>query len=156
MPEIKRREEKKDDLQRLLDTVETLHQRIDELVDAASEVSPTIRPLWDGTTCCLEALGDVQETATELIITVDLPMVNKEDIEITTTPNELSIHADTRNEIRFKRWGTVQRELSFRSFTKTVPLPPGTDADKIHASFNKGLLQIHVPKAPKRKQAAIR
>lgn len=156
MPEIKRREEKKDDLQRLLDTVETLHRRIDELVDAASEVSPTMRPLWDGNTCCLEALGDVHETATELTITVDLPMVNKEDIEITATPNDLSIHADTRNEIRFKRWGTVQREVSFRSFTKTVPLPPGTDADRIHASFHKGLLQIHVPKTPERKRVSIK
>jgi HSP20 family protein len=156
MPEIKRREEKKDELQRLLDTVETLHRRIDELVDAASEVSPAMRPLWDGATCCLEALGDVHETATELTITVDLPMVNEEDIEITATPNELSIHADTRNEIRFKRWGTVQREVSFRSFTKTVPLPPGTDADKIHASFQKGLLQVHIPKAPERKRVAVK
>jgi HSP20 family protein len=156
MPEIKRREEKKDDLQRLLDTVETLHQRIDELVDAASEVSPTIRPLWDGTTCCLEALGDVQETATELIVTVDLPMVNKEDIQITATPNDLSIHADTRSEIRFKRWGTVQREVSFKSFTKTVSLPPGTDSDKIHASFQKGLLQIHIPKTSERKRVAVK
>jgi HSP20 family protein len=156
MPEIKRREQKKDDFQRLLDTVETLHRRIDELVDAASEVSPTMRALWDGTTCCLEALGDVHETATEFTITVDLPMVNEEDIEITATPNVLSIHANTRSEIRFKRWGTVQREVSFKSFTKTVPLPPGTDADKIHASFHKGLLQIHVPKAPEGKQVSIK
>jgi len=85
-----------------------------------------------------------------------LPMVNKEDIEITTTPNELSVHADTRNEIRFKRWGTVQREVSFRSFTKTVSLPPGTDPEKLHASFQKGLLQIHVPKAPERKRVPIK
>jgi len=156
MPEIRRREEKKDDLQRLLDTVETLHRRIDELVDVASAVSPAMRALWDGNTCCLEALGDMHETATEFTITVDLPMVNEEDVEITATPNELSIHADTRNEIRFRRWGTVQREVSFRSFTKTVPLPPGTDADKIHASFQKGLLQIHIPKAPERKRVAVK
>jgi HSP20 family protein len=156
MPEIKRRDEKKDDLQRLMDTVEMLHRRIDELVNAASEVAPPMRPLWDGNTCCLEALGDVHETPTELIIAVDLPMVNKEDIEITTTPNELTIHANMRREIRFKRWGTVQREVSFRSFTKSVSLPPGTDTDKIHASFQKGLLQIHVPKAPERKRVPVK
>ena len=96
------------------------------------------------------------ETDTEIIISIDLPLVKKEDIEITTTEDQLIIQAKTRKTMQFKRWGTMQRELQFQSFSKGVSLPKGIEVDKIRASFQNGILEIRIPKAQKRKHIPIK
>ena len=37
-------------------------------------------------------------------------------------------------------------ERSYGSFTRSVPLPVEVDTDKVQATFNKGVLDITLPK----------
>jgi HSP20 family protein len=155
MPEVKRPKKRKDELERLDESVKNLQTRFDDIFGTSLGLRSKSRNLWDGEACCLEALGDVQETETEYVVTLDLPMVNKEDIEITTSDKELTVQAKMREEIHYERWGTVQREIRFQSLTKKVCLPRDADADRIKAGFNEGLLEIHIPKRKQKRQVHI-
>jgi HSP20 family protein len=155
MPKVKREAKEKDVLQRLDDSVKALQRRFDEMFESIGGLRSRIRPLWDGDSCCLEALGEVQETESEYIVTLDLPMVNKEDIEILVTDDQLTVQAKMREEIQYERWGTVQREIRFQNLAKKVSLPKDADSDKIQASFHDGLLEIRVAKQSKQKRVPI-
>lgn len=155
MPKIKREDEKKDALQRLDDSVKALQRQFDEMFKSMGGLGLKIRSLWDGDSCCLEALGEVQETEKEYIVTLDLPMVNKEGIVIRVMDDHLSVQARMREEIHFERWGTVQRQIRFQNMAKKVPLPKDADSDNIHASFREGLLEIRIAKSERRKQIPI-
>jgi hypothetical protein len=48
------------------------------------------------------------------------------------------------------------RECSFGSFQRAFEVPEGVDADKIEASFKKGLLTVTLPKTPEAQKAARR
>ena len=155
MPEITQPKKRKDMLQYLDESVKALQRRFDALFRPSLAFGSRIRALWDGDACCFEALGDVQETDTEYVVTLDLPMVNKEDIEITVMDDHLSIKAKMRKEVHYERWGTVQREIRFQSLSKKVPMPRDADAENVQAAFKEGLLEIRVPKKQQPKQVQI-
>ncbi len=45
------------------------------------------------------------------------------------------------------------RERSFGSFERTFAVPDGVDADKIEASFKKGVLSVTLPKSAEAQKA---
>src|SRR5213079_1516319 len=53
--------------------------------------------------------------------------------------------------------GAVRIERQFGSFTRSLTLPKGVDAESIDASFDRGVLEIHIPKpqADKPRKVAI-
>ena len=155
MPEITQPKKRKDLLERLDESVKALQRRFDDLFGPSMGVRSKTRALWDGDACCLEALGDVQESDTEYVVTLDLPMVNKEAVEITVMDDHLSVQAKMREEVHYERWGTVQRQIRFQSLSKKVSLPRDADAENISAVFKEGLLEIRVPKKKHPKQVSL-
>jgi len=155
LPKVKRDEEKKDTLERLDQSIQALQRQFDEFFGTLGSIRPRGTTLWDGDSCCLEALGEVEETEGEYIVTLDLPMVNKDEIEITVMDDHLAVQAKMRQEMHFERWGTVQREIRFQSLAKKVPLPKNADSDNIRASFQNGILEIRIPKITKANRIPI-
>jgi len=103
----------------------------------------------------LEPLIDIEEYANEIVVTSDLPGVEKDNIEIYATENTLEVNAKMRRECRFERWGTLQREISFSSFRKVIELPSPVDIGNIKTRFNKGILEIRLPKKSRWRRVAI-
>ncbi len=156
LPKVKRKEEPKDALQRLEDSVKALQRRFDDLFGPPGDFQTRVRALWNGDSCCLEALGDVQETEKEYIVTLDLPLVNKEDVEITIVDDHIAIQAKMREEVHYERWGTVQRQIRFQNLAKKVPLPKDADSKQIKAMFHEGILEIRIPKKKMQKRIPIK
>lgn len=94
----------------------------------------------------LEPLYELDNRADEIVVTFDLPCVRKEDIEINTTERTLEVIAQMSNAVCWRRWGVVQRKVSFQSFRKQIRLPEPIEADKAHASLKSGILVITLPK----------
>lgn len=103
-------------------------------------------PSWDIDRRCLDPLAQVRETEEKVIITVDLPFVKKEDIEVTVEENSLKIRAGTKKDIQFEKWGGVHRKISFNSFRKNVKLPAQVNPDKSKATFKNGVLEVRLEK----------
>jgi HSP20 family protein len=90
---------------------------------------------------------DIRETASDYIVSVDLPGVKQEDTDIEITEDHLVIHGK-RSSIKQtdgERYHRVER--TFGDFRRTLRLPQDVNRDKISAEYEDGVLTVHLPKA---------
>lgn len=139
-------EKKKDIFEQFMEYISEFEKRFDETFYSILRPFRFTEPSWDPQRCCLVPLVDVQEYPEEIVVTADLPYVDKEDITINATENTLDIDAKMRNSIRFERWGTIQRDISFNCYHKSIKLPSRIDPEKAKAEFKGGILRIFLPK----------
>jgi len=90
---------------------------------------------------------NVSETDTHFDVSVELPGMRKEEIEISLSDNVLTISGErkiTRTEEEGRRFHRV--ESRFGSFSRTLPLPNIIDRDRVEATYENGVLTISIPK----------
>jgi HSP20 family protein len=91
---------------------------------------------------------NVYETDKMFEITVELPGMSKEDMNISVDDNVLTISGERkahhREEGNGRRYHRI--ESRFGTFTRSLPLPNVIDADKINATYENGVLAISIPK----------
>jgi len=92
---------------------------------------------------------DIGEDEKELTISVELPGVSPDRVEITAEHGVLTIRGE-KSEVKKEgdetaRYHTVER--TYGSFTRSFQLPAGLDEGKITAGYEHGVLTVHVPKA---------
>jgi HSP20 family protein len=97
---------------------------------------------------------DISDTDQEIMISMDLPGMDPEDIDLSISGKTLTIRGKKSSEEEQKDKQYYRRERSYGSFTRSVPLPGDVDADKIDASYKRGVLAIHLPKLPDEKSSA--
>jgi HSP20 family protein len=95
-----------------------------------------------------EVPTDVFHTEDKLVIRMDLPEVDPNQVDITVQDNVLLINGSRRfphdaDNIRFVRRGTF-----YGDFTQRVALGKGLDVDKINARYTNGVLEVTIPYAP--------
>ncbi len=93
-----------------------------------------------------EPYTDIQETENEVVLTADIPGVEKEDIEINATEDGVEIKAETRFEEDEEKEGFVRRERGYRRFYRKYALPAAVDPAKAEARYNNGVLEVKLPK----------
>ena len=49
-------------------------------------------------------------------------------------------------EHRFERWGAIQRSVSFGSFRRMISLPSIVNPERARTKFNRGILEVILPK----------
>lgn len=89
---------------------------------------------------------DVVERDGEIAVTADLPGVEKGDIYIECTGDELSITAEKKSEVEEETEGYIRRERRSGSYKRRIKLPTDVDCDAVEASFQNGVLEITLPK----------
>jgi len=85
---------------------------------------------------------------------VDLPGMDHEDVAIEVDRGVLTLSGERRFEHEQERRGARRIERGAGAFRRSLTLPEGVDADAITASFDRGVLEVRVPKperpAPRR------
>ncbi len=101
---------------------------------------------------------DLVEKPDEFIVKASLPGVKPEDVEVTYSENTLTIKGETRQEEEKEDTHYHLRERRYGSFSRSITLPRGVKADAIEASYDAGVLTLHLPKSEeiKPKRIAIR
>ena len=99
---------------------------------------------------------DVLEKGNDIIVTADLPGVDKKDIKIDVRDNMLEISAEKKTEKEQKEEEFYRHERSFNRFYRAVRLPASVDESKAKATFNNGVLEIMLPVTAKTKESTIR
>lgn len=92
---------------------------------------------------------DITDTGKALKVTAELPGIDDTDIDISMSRETLTIKGEKKEEKEEKGESYHRMERSYGSFTRTISLPVEIEADKIKATFKKGLLTIILPKAEK-------
>lgn len=90
---------------------------------------------------------DVFHTEDSLVIRMDLPEVNADEVDVSVQENVLLINGSRRfpydaEKVRFVRRGTF-----YGDFTQRVALGKGLDVEKITARYEGGVLELRIPYA---------
>lgn len=91
---------------------------------------------------------DVIDRDGEVLVKAELPGVSKENLEITTTDNTVTIKGTSRYEHKEEKGDYHRSEISHGVFARTVTLPAEVESDKADARFKDGLLELTLPKRP--------
>jgi HSP20 family protein len=107
---------------------------------------------------------DVSETDKEIEVTVDLPGLERKDVDISLENDVLTIRGEKKIESKSdenagkdgkdakdKTYHVAER--SYGVFYRVIQLPPGIDPSKVQATMSKGVLKVTIPK-PTRSLAA--
>jgi len=89
---------------------------------------------------------DVRDAGDHYEITLDLPGVDREDLQITAYEDRLVIQGERRSEWREETDGVLSAERFFGRFYRQVPLLPDMDGERITAELQNGVLRLTIPK----------
>ena len=89
---------------------------------------------------------DIVESENAYEITADLPGMDEKNIEVKVADGVLTMKGEKQEEKEEKKKDYYLQERSFGSFQRSFELPESVDADKIEASFKKGVLTVRLPK----------
>ncbi|HEV2859296.1 MAG TPA: Hsp20/alpha crystallin family protein [Solirubrobacterales bacterium] len=98
---------------------------------------------------------DLVETEDNLVLRADLPGVEEKDIEIEVKDGVLTVSGERRAQHEDKREGFHRVERSFGRFSRALELPKGVDPQNVSAHFDKGVLEVRMPKPAERKPTRI-
>ena len=79
-------------------------------------------------------------------IQIELPGMDKDDVDITLANGLLTIRGEKKRDEEEKGKDYYRKERSFGAFRRSLPIPADVDENKIDASFKKGVLFIELPK----------
>lgn len=94
------------------------------------------------------SLAQVRETDDSYQISVEIPGVPNEDVEINVDGNMLSIRAERREEKDEEDTYFKQ----YRSYSQSFSLPSNVDTDNIEARLENGVLELALPKTETQKK----
>jgi HSP20 family protein len=99
---------------------------------------------------------DLSETADAIQITMDLPGIKPDEIDIQLNNHVLTISGQRRQEKEEKDKTFHRIERRSGSFSRSITLPTSVDEDKVDAQCKDGILRISMPKTEAAKSHRIK
>jgi HSP20 family protein len=92
-----------------------------------------------------------------LVVRAEAPGLDPErDVELTVAGDVLEIRAHREEREETKGKTSYRSEFRYGAFVRTIPLPVGTGAEDVKASYKDGILEIRLPVPPEHKTAATK
>jgi HSP20 family protein len=98
---------------------------------------------------------DLVESGDQFVLRADLPGMSQEDVKIEFEDGTLTVSGERKAEHEEREEGYYRVERAFGSFSRSLTLPKGINADAVSASFDRGVLEIRIPKPEERKPRRI-
>jgi HSP20 family protein len=98
---------------------------------------------------------DLVEAEEHFVLRADLPGMSEDDVHIELEDNVLTVSGERKAEHEDKREGFYRMERSYGTFSRSLTLPKGIDPEAVTAAFDRGVLEVRVPKPEQRKPRRI-
>jgi HSP20 family protein len=98
---------------------------------------------------------DIYETEDRYVVHVELPGIEPEAVELSVEDSALTIKGERSFSSDVKEENLQRVERRYGQFVRTLSLPATADAERIGASFDKGVLTVEVPKVEQAKPRKI-
>jgi HSP20 family protein len=95
-----------------------------------------------------EPAVDLVDKGDKYLIEIDLPGVDKKDIDITLVDHHLKIVALRKIEKEERGENYIVSERAFSGYKRIIPLPEDADENSIKAKYENGVLRIEIRKKP--------
>ena len=122
---------------------------MNRMLDNAIEYTPlTLETRWN-------LALDVAESDEDYVVKASLPGIKPDDLEITFSENVLTIKGEVEEDKELQEAHFHMRERRYGSFSRSIRLPSGIKSEEIEASYEDGVLELHLPKAEEAKPKKI-
>jgi len=128
-----------------------LRDEIDRLFDAPLMELTRMGEFFNGWAPALDLLEDKDN----LVATLEVPGLAKEDIDVSVRDGVLSISGERRQEKENGGSAVHRRERFVGRFHRTISLPKSVKAEAIKASYRDGILTVAMPKTEEAKPKQI-
>lgn len=98
---------------------------------------------------------DIFETEERFVVTMELPGIEPDSVDLSVEDSTLTVRGERGfyEDVPEDAFHRVERR--FGAFARSLTLPQTADAERIEASFERGVLTIQVPKAEQAKPRKI-
>jgi HSP20 family protein len=98
---------------------------------------------------------DLIETGDHYVLRADLPGLSDDDVNIQLQDNVLTISGERTAQHDENEEGYYRLERTFGSFARSLTLPDGVNPDGVQAHFDRGVLEISIPKPEQKKPQQV-
>ena len=98
---------------------------------------------------------DLVESDQDFVLRADLPGLSESDVKIELEDNVLTISGERRAEHEERKEGYYRVERASGNFSRSLTLPEGVDPESVQAHFDKGVLEVRIPKPEQRKPRKV-
>jgi len=98
---------------------------------------------------------DLVETGEHYVLRADLPGLSDEDVSVQLEDNVLTISGERKAEHETHPDGYYRLERPVGGFSRSLTLPEGVDPDGVQANFDRGVLEIRIPKPEQKKPRQV-
>ena len=98
---------------------------------------------------------DLVESGEDFVLRADLPGMSEEDVKIELEDSTLTISGQRKAEHEAQGEGFYRVERATGAFSRSLTLPKGVDPEAVSARFDRGVLEVRIPKPAERKPRRI-
>jgi HSP20 family protein len=98
---------------------------------------------------------DLVETEDDFVLRADLPGLSESDVSIELEDNVLTVSGERKAEHEERKEGYYRVERASGTFSRSLTLPEGVEPGAVKASFDRGVLEVRIPKPEERKPRKV-
>lgn len=133
-----------------------------ELNTIQGEINRLFNSFFDTSVGAGEGVGrrwlpamDLVEADDHYVLRADLPGLSHDDVKIEVEDNVLTVSGERKAEHEQREEGYHRLERSYGSFSRSLTLPQGVDPEALQATFDRGVLEVRIPKPEERKPRRV-
>lgn len=124
----------------------------DEIRKMHEEMDRLFRNFWNNNKLndfrnLREPLTEIKQSDEEVIVEIELPGVEKEDIILTVTNDLLEVRAKKESKSEVRKKGFFKQEKSFSGYYRKIALPAEVKGEEAESEFKNSVLIVRIPKS---------
>jgi HSP20 family protein len=127
----------------LFDELEDMQRQMDRFL---VHFTTAKRPICLYSPTAWQPAVDVYESATEVVVVVELAGMDQDSLEVALDGSSLIIKGERPDRPRGVRENYHLAEVPYGTFQRTIEVPVAVDAERASASYRAGMLEIALPK----------
>ncbi len=98
---------------------------------------------------------DVHDNDESIVVRAEVPGVEPDDLSIELHGDVLTIRGEKREEEKREQDKQLYTERRYGSFERSLTLPSAVDPEAVHATHDKGVLTVTLPKSSRERPRKI-
>jgi len=129
------------------DPFEDMFRYFQEMERMMSEMMRGFGREFPGLEAGFEPRIEMYETPDEIVVRAEMPGLDKDSIDVKVRGNYLIIKGVKKQEQKEEKDNVFFSETFYGEFQRVIPLPVEVKEEGIEAYYDKGVLEIRLPKA---------
>lgn len=102
---------------------------------------------WNEAAECIEPLYNITVGSAEVIVTVDLPYVDPQQVTVKVPADDtIEISANTKRRITFADMGVTHRGGQFKCYHAMIHMPVPVVESGMTSKLKRGILEVRLPR----------